>query len=118
MLFRMFVALKRSLRGLTGDDDSGSETALLPPGIVNLGNTCFLNTVLQSLASSEPFVEYVAALASRHPEPGTRHSVRATPCLTDPRVLCLTPVRESRGQAFAMALDACFQQLTRPSRPH
>ncbi len=37
-------------------------------GIQNLGNSCFFNVILQSLASLTPFLEYVGALASAsHP---------------------------------------------------
>lgn len=40
-------------------------TTLLPRGLVNTGNTCFLNASLQALLSCSPFVEFLQDLRDR-----------------------------------------------------
>lgn len=41
-------------------------TTLLPRGLVNLGNLCFLNATLQALLSCSPFVELLQELRTRN----------------------------------------------------
>jgi Ubiquitin carboxyl-terminal hydrolase len=40
-------------------------TTILPRGLVNTGNTCFLNASLQALLSCSPFVEFLQDLRDR-----------------------------------------------------
>jgi len=39
-----------------------------PPGLANLGNTCFFNSILQSLAALPSFVRYLDHFPSNHPD--------------------------------------------------
>ncbi|KAH9094520.1 hypothetical protein LEN26_018263 [Aphanomyces euteiches] len=58
--------------------------ALSVPGLRNLGNTCFFNAVLQALATSQHFQEYVSALVASD---------------------------EGSNRPFSAALHACLDEL-------
>ena len=56
-----FSASAGRTHGLIVDDPN---TPRIPVGLRNVGNSCFLNALLQALQSSEPFVQYLVRLQS------------------------------------------------------
>ena len=57
----------RGLIGVFSSDDVWRQSKSnyhLPIGLVNLGNTCYMNSLLQALVGSSIFIEYVEKLMS------------------------------------------------------
>ncbi|ONK63490.1 uncharacterized protein A4U43_C07F15690 [Asparagus officinalis] len=48
------------------DEQTSPARSLLPRGLINLGNLCFLNATLQALLSCSPFVQLLQDLANRN----------------------------------------------------
>lgn len=55
----------RGLSQIPDRDDESSESLVLVPGLQNLGNNCFLNVVLQALASCDCFHEFLQNIIER-----------------------------------------------------
>ncbi|KAI3841126.1 hypothetical protein MKX03_007854 [Papaver bracteatum] len=55
----------RGLSAIPDRDDESSESLVLVPGLQNLGNNCFLNVVLQALASCDCFHEFLQNIIER-----------------------------------------------------
>ncbi|KAI3953225.1 hypothetical protein MKX01_042220 [Papaver californicum] len=55
----------RGLSPIPDRDDESSESLVLVPGLQNLGNNCFLNVILQALASCDCFHEFLQNIIER-----------------------------------------------------
>jgi ubiquitin carboxyl-terminal hydrolase 1 len=57
--------LQRGVRGLTGALSSGPSN--VPPGLGNISNSCYQNSVIQGLAALPSLHDYLSKLAIEHP---------------------------------------------------
>ncbi|BFZ56107.1 hypothetical protein PYCC9005_003149 [Savitreella phatthalungensis] len=85
-----------------------SGIALTPPGLHNLGNTCFLNAAMQALMHVPPLVQYL--LSQNHRE--TCRMSNCILCKVEEHVARAYPKQGStKGRAFRPALAGNLKQI-------
>ena len=72
------VRTRRLAEHLTSCDLSMTPLALLPRGLINKGNWCYINATLQALIACPPFVHLIKSL---NPFIGSKHEESTTPIM-------------------------------------